>query len=136
MAWAEATLAGRVQLGKGAGVLPRAYAERFLKLKDAQPEIDIPLQALRIGDVAITGIPCETFVETGLDLKARNPFKPSWTHSIAGGYFGYLPTPEHHALGGYETWLGTNRLEAQASVKITEKLLGLLQEMKPVTPRP
>jgi hypothetical protein len=136
VAWAESTLAARVQLGKGASVLPRAYAERFLKLKDAQPQIDIPLQALRIGDVAITGIPCETFVETGLELKARNPFKPSWTHSIAGGYFGYLPTPEHHALGGYETWLGTNRLEVQASVKITDELLKMLQEMKAGTPRP
>ena len=24
--------------------------------------------------------------------------------SLANAYHGYLPTPEHHALGGYETW--------------------------------
>lgn len=130
IAWAEQMLVSSRQLGKSANVISKVYAERFMKLKDAAPEISIPLQALRIGDVAITGIPCETFVETGLELKAKNPFKPSWTHSIAGGYFGYLPTPEHHALGGYETWLGTNRLEVQASVKITAKLLEMLREMK------
>ncbi len=114
----------------GKSALDVAYAERALKLKDVPPTIDLPLQALRIGEVAICGIACETFVETGLELKQKSPFKPTWTHSIAGGYFGYLPTPEHHALGGYETWLGTNRLEVQASVKITAALLEMLQTMK------
>jgi hypothetical protein len=113
----------------GRAALDVVYAERTLKLKDVAPELDIPIQALRIGDVGICGIPCETFVETGLDLKARSPFKPTFTHSIAGGYFGYLPTPEQHELGGYETWLGTNRLEKQASVKITDLLLKMLNEM-------
>ena len=60
--WAETTLATRPKLGDKSSVLPRAYAERFLKLKDAAPEIDIPLQAVRIGDVAISAIPLETFV--------------------------------------------------------------------------
>lgn len=129
--WAEQTLAQPVALGKGsASVLPRAYAERCLKLKDAPEQIRIPVQALRIGPAAITGIPCETFAETGLDLKARSPFQPTWTHSIAGGYFGYLPTPTQHELGGYETWLGTSRLEPQASVKITHTLLEQLRDMQ------
>lgn len=114
----------------GKTALDVIYAERTLKLRDIPPDIDIPLMALRVGEVGICGIPCETFVETGLELKQKSPFKPSFTHSIAGGYFGYLPTPEQHALGGYETWLGTNRLEVQASVKITEKLLEMLGQMK------
>jgi neutral ceramidase len=130
VAWAEKTLSTRPKLGEKSNVIATVYAERFMKLKDAESEVSLPLQALRIGDVAITGIPCETFVETGMELKAKNPFKPSWTHSIAGGYFGYLPTPEHHELGGYETWLGTNRLEKQASVKITARLLEMLGEMR------
>jgi neutral ceramidase len=131
IAWAERTLTQPIVLGKGsASILPRAYAERCLKLKDAPDEICIPVQALRIGPAAITGIACETFAETGLDLKARSPFQPTWTHSIAGGYYGYLPTPPQHELGGYETWLGTNRLEPQASVKITETLLEQLRDMK------
>ena len=48
---------------------------------------------------------------------------------LANGANGYLPTPEQHALGGYETWLGTNRVEIEASRKITATLLGLLEEV-------
>ena len=43
---------------------------------------------------------------------------------------GYLPTPPQHELGGYETWLGTNRVEREASVKITAKILELLGNVK------
>ena len=40
--------------------------------------------------------------------------------SLAHGYIGYLPTPRHFELGGYETWPGTNYLEPQASVKMLD----------------
>lgn len=125
---AEALVAKPRLIG-GKSALDVIYAERTLKMKDIPPFMDLPLQALRIGDVGICAIPCETFVETGLELKSKSPFKPTFTHSIAGGYYGYLPTPEHHELGGYETWLGTNRLEKQASVKITDRLLEMLSSM-------
>jgi len=62
----------------------------------------------RIGDLAVCGIPFETFVETGLDLKMRSPFPQTMVIGLANGRHGYLPTSEQHALGGYETWLGTN----------------------------
>ena len=38
--------------------------------------------------------------------------------------------PEHHALGGYETWLGTNRLETDASEKMLSELLAMAAELK------
>ena len=123
-------LVKKPRLVNGKPDLEVAYAARVLRLTDAGPILDIPIQALRIGEVGIAGIPCETFVETGLELKAKSPFKPSFTQSIANGYYGYMPTPEHHRLGGYETWLGTNRLEEQASVKITSALLEMWHEMR------
>lgn len=128
--WAEGVLKNPRLIGGKTSVLQIAYAERTMLLKDIPPHIDLPLQTVRIGDVGICGSPCETFVETGLELKQKSPFKQTFTHSLAGGYFGYLPTPEHHELGGYETWLGTNRLEVQASVKITNRLLEMLESMK------
>ena len=48
---------------------------------------------------------------------------------LANGAEGYLPTPEHHALGGYETWLGTSRVETQASELIREQLLVSLRRL-------
>jgi len=68
--------------------------------------------------------------EIGLELKARNPFKPSFTMELANGGYGYLPTPEQHKLGGYETWLGTNKVEEQASVKIVDALLEMFAELR------
>lgn len=113
-----------------AATLEEVYAERTLRMNEYPLTLRIPVQALRVGDLGIGAIPCETFVETGLALKQRSPFKPSFTIEIANGYFGYLPTPEHHRLGGYETWLGTNRLETQASEKILAALLEMLGKMK------
>jgi hypothetical protein len=42
---------------------------------------------------------------------------------------GYLPTPRHHDLGGYETWLSTNRLERDASVKMLDALVEMTKEL-------
>ena len=72
----------------------------------------------------------EVFTETGLEIKARSPFPDTFTIELANGGYGYLPTPAQHALGGYETWLGTNRVETAASDKIVAKLLELLAEVK------
>jgi neutral ceramidase len=108
----------------------RIYANRVLQLAQGPERADVPLQAFRIGDLSIMTLPTETFAETGLELKARTPLKPGIVIELANGAFGYMPTPEQHELGGYESWLGTNRLEVQASRKITEALLGMVAEMK------
>ncbi len=91
-------------------------------------------QAFRIGELAIAAIPFETFAETGLELKDRSPFPQTFTIELANGSFGYLPTPEQHRLGGYETWLGTNFVEPEASRKIVTALVGLLQTLRQHAP--
>ena len=113
-----------------AHIRERIYADRIEKLNDAPDDIFVPLQALRIGDLGIAAIPFETFVEIGLELKDRSPFKQAFTIELANGSYGYLPTPEQHRLGGYETWLGTNFVEYQASTKIVATLLGLFDELQ------
>ncbi len=57
--------------------------------------------------------------------------KPLFVISLANGWFGYLPTPAQHQLGGYETWRSrTSYLEVGAEPKIREALLGVLAELK------
>ncbi|MDR3618998.1 MAG: hypothetical protein P4L85_06570 [Paludisphaera borealis] len=109
--------------------LERAYAQRTLELNDAPAEISAPLQALRIGDLGIAAIPFEVFTEIGLDIKRHSPFQPTFTIELAGGSYGYLPTPRHFAIGGYETWLGTNNVEPEASTKIVETLMELFGDL-------
>ncbi len=111
--------------------LDEIYARETVQMADFPDRVELILQALRLGDLAITAIPCEVFVEIGLELKAKNPFPASFTVSLANGYNAYLPTPAQHALGGYETWRAkSSYLETNASPQITAVLFELLGQLK------
>jgi hypothetical protein len=115
---------------KGKTDLPSIYAERTLRMAQHPERLRMPLQAFRIGNLAIATMPCEIFCEIGLELKKKSPIQPAFMISLNHGYYGYLPTPRHHELGGYETWLGTNRLEVQASERMLANLVDMLASMK------
>ena len=103
---------------------------RTLNQAKAEESISIKIQAIRIGELAIVTFPFEVFAETGLDLKARSPFADTFVIELANGADGYLPTPKQHKLGGYETWLPTNRVQIDTSDIITDNLLEMLGELK------
>jgi neutral ceramidase len=107
------------------------YARETVLMQEYPPRVDLILQAVRIGDLAIAAVPCEVFAEIGLDIKKNSPVKPTFTISLANGYNGYLPTVEQHKLGGYETWRArSSYLEVEAAPKITKTLMDLLGELK------
>jgi neutral ceramidase len=107
------------------------YAEEALKMVEWPDTKSLRLQAMRIGDFGVASIPCEPFCQIGLDIKAASPFKPTCVVGLANGYNGYLPTPEQHELGGYETWrCRWSYLEPNASRKITSTLVELLGDLK------
>ncbi len=110
------------------------YARRIIQLYEASDTVNVPIQAVRIGPVGIGAIPFEVFAEIGLELKQKSPFRPTFTISHANGSYGYLPTPAQHALGGYETWLGTCRVEVEASNKIVQAILEMFGKLKEATP--
>jgi neutral ceramidase len=109
----------------------KAIYAREATLLDAFPDkVPVKLQAHRIGGLTIAAIPCEVFVEIGLDLKKSKPLQEHFTISLANGYNGYLPTPEHHRLGGYETWRArSSYLETDASPLIVKALKEMLAEV-------
>jgi hypothetical protein len=127
--WARAVLARR-ESAPSKHPRERIYAERTLRMAEMPPRIDVPLQAVRVGDLAIATIPFEVFVEIGLELKDKSPFPDTFVMSLANGAHGYLPTAAHHELGGYETWLGTNQVEVQAASRIVDALLQMLGELR------
>lgn len=142
-AWQELTLGARKptpeQIAYAEQVLKRAdkepsrqareeiYARRLQSQLQAPSEVTVPIQAFKIGELGIAAIPFEVFTEIGLEIKASSALKPVFTISLANGSYGYLPTPRQHALGGYETWLGTNVVEIKASDKISATALELLK---------
>jgi hypothetical protein len=109
--------------------MEEVYARETLLLQKYPDRVDATVQVLRIGGLAVVAIPCEVFVEIGLEVKAKSPIKPVFTIELANGYNGYLPTKPHHALGGYETWRArSSYLEVDAAEKITAKALELLKQ--------
>lgn len=129
-AWAEKTLETRPNV-PGKVDLSRIYAERTLALVDLPETTTVPVQLLAIGDTRIGTMPTETFVEIGLEFRRAMKTQPSFMVSLNHGYFGYLPTPKHHDLGGYETWLGTNRLERDASTILLNTLIEMAKALDP-----
>ncbi|MCA9000131.1 MAG: hypothetical protein KDA80_24250, partial [Planctomycetaceae bacterium] len=108
----------------------KIYADRIKRLVEGPDEVNILLQSARIGDLAIAAIPFEVFVEIGLEIKDKSPFADAFTIELANGSYGYLPTPEQHELGGYETWMGTNNVQLDASEKIADRVLTMMQDLK------
>lgn len=88
------------------------------------------LQVLRIGDVAIVGVPAEYFTQLGLDIKQRSPFPDTYIAELAGDWIGYLPNREGHELGGYQTWMGLHSYaEVGTGERIVDETVAMLEEL-------
>ncbi|MCB1224422.1 MAG: hypothetical protein KDK99_01310 [Verrucomicrobiales bacterium] len=133
VAWAESVKAKRIKPMSSSRYSTYhtvlAYAS-----PDMPPTLDVIVQTHRIGDLAIAAMPFEVFAEIGLELKQRSPIQPLMNLSIANGSHGYLPTPEQHKLGGYETWIGVNKVQLDASVKMVDALVEMLGELNAEKP--
>ncbi len=106
------------------------YANATLRFTEPERTENVIVQAVRIGDQAVVSLPFEVLVEIGLEIKEKSPFPHTFTISLANGGYGYLPPPNQHELGGYETWLGTSRFEPESSILLTRQLLEMLDELK------
>jgi neutral ceramidase len=130
------THARKVLAGRPPGEAPwhsqeKVYSELVLLALAAPERLNVPVQAVRIGDLAIAVTPVETFAEMGLEIKARAPFAKAFTIELANGWYGYMPTVKQHELGGYESWVGVNRLEKEAAPKMVAALLRMMESMRP-----
>ena len=111
--------------------IPDVYAQSTVKMDGWSQTSEIPLQAIRIGELGITALPGEIYGITGLEIKARSPFIPTFNIGLANGCFGYIPPEEQHRLGGYNTWRAqTSYLEVDAEATIRQTVIGMLQELR------
>lgn len=106
------------------------YARETVLIAKYPDTVKLKLQAMRIGGLGVVGIPCEVFTEIGLEVKRRSPLPQTVVVSLANGYNGYLPTPQQHRWGGYETWRArSSYLEVTASDTITKTVMDLLAQV-------
>ena len=105
------------------------YAREQIMLHERQ-QTQVVVQALRIGDIGIATTPNETYAVTGLKIKAASPLPHNIVIELANGGDGYIPPPEQHAFGGYNTWAARSAgLEVMAEPKISQVAIGLLESV-------
>lgn len=105
------------------------YAREQVFLHERQ-QTEIVVQALRIGDIGIATTPNETYAITGLKIKMASPLKHNMVIELANGGDGYIPPPEQHRFGGYNTWAARSAgLEVTAEPKIAEACIELLEKV-------
>ncbi len=93
----------RVKAGKPVLMGERSFARRVLGSMENVPE-ETPtwVQAIRVGDLTLVGVPGELFVELGLDIKRRSPFAQTIVIELANDSIGYIPTRRAFEEGAYE----------------------------------
>jgi hypothetical protein len=105
------------------------YAREQVILHELQ-STEVVVQALRIGEIAIATTPNETYALTGLKIKHHSPIAQTMVIELANGGDGYIPPPEQHLLGGYNTWVARSAgLDVQAEPKIAEAVLEQLEKV-------
>ena len=127
LAWARAIVEG--MKGRLPQTLPEVYAAEQLWL-EAHPISNVKLQVLRLGELGITAVSGEVFAISSLKLKAQSPLSTTINVELANGEDGYIPPPEQHHLGSYNTWACRSAcLEVNAEPKIVDTLLSMLEEV-------
>ncbi len=82
---------------------PKVRARTHLaRHEQGQASEPIEVQTMRLGDLALFGIPAEYFVEYGLQLRERSSTPHAFVVELANDYMGYVPTPEAFDGGAYE----------------------------------
>ena len=113
--WAKKIVA---DLGDQPPMTPEeVYALEQILLHERQTT-EIVVQGLRIGDIGIATTPNETYALTGLKVKLQSPLPKTMVIELANGGDGYIPPPEQHVLGGYNTWAARSAgLEVQGGTE-------------------
>lgn len=64
--------------------------------------VTVPVQVLRLNEIAIVGVAGELFVEAQLAIKRASPCPSTLLAAYANGCVGYLPAADAYPDGGYE----------------------------------
>jgi len=108
-----------------------AYAAERARMDELPRDTETMVQAMRIGDLAMVGLPGEFFVEYGLSIKRQSPFSRTMTVELANDWIGYVPTDRGLDEGGYETWLGSTSRVAKGSEQLfVDSALRCLNEVR------
>jgi len=109
--------------------MTKVVAVKTLDLEQRGKSYPLEVQVFRFDpDTALVCLPCEIFVELGLAIKQRSPFKKTMVMSICNDRPSYVPTQKAFTEGSYE--ITNARVKPGTGEKLVETALGLLGELK------
>ncbi len=108
----------------------RTAQEALILIDRGMEPVAAEIQVIRIGDIALAGIPGELFVELGLEIKRDAPAPYTFIVGYANDYIGYLTTLQAWQEGGYEVSPGPwTRVAPQASMQVVATAVELIREL-------
>ena len=103
-------------IGKRAEVYAAVFRNMRQQLAPLQgQERKTWVQALRIGELAIVGVPGECFTALGVEIKRRSPFRYTYIAELSNDWIGYIPDAPAYDLGGYQVWTGLHSWVARGT---------------------
>lgn len=79
-----------------------AEAMRMVRMENSPKNKVMEMKGLRIGNVALVGVPGEPFTEIGEKIKEIGGFDLILPCALTNGYEGYFPSKSAYMEGGYE----------------------------------
>jgi neutral ceramidase len=133
VAWAEGVIRqsgdGPVR-GQVDGLPDIFYARTILAMNAEQ---DTPAAAevmcIRVGDLAIVGLPGEFFAEHGIRIKLQSAARRTMVIELANDALGYFPTRDAFTQGGYEPSTGSTLFVPGSGEKIVDCALRLVRRL-------
>jgi hypothetical protein len=90
---------------------------------------EVPVNAGRIGPLAIATNAGELFVEWGLSVKKRSPFPHTILSELTNDWIGYEPTALAFQHEGYETLAGVDFVSPEGIETLVDTAVEMLQEL-------
>lgn len=114
---------------------PEATREIFRTMREQMAplqgeERETWLQVIRLGEIALVGVPAELFARLGLAIRRRSPFRHTFVVGLANGTIGYVGDRAAYDLGGYQLWAGWHSPSKPGTGEaLVEQALEMLHEV-------
>ncbi len=107
-----------------------------------KPAVQIPIQAIRVGNLGVVAVPGETFTSQGVEVKKQSPFPHTLFIGYSNGCLAYIPTRDAYPAGGwslreryyvpdmiFQAYLLPTALAPDSSERVVNKSVELLRQL-------
>jgi hypothetical protein len=96
--------------------------------QDREPQYEMKLHAIRLGDIAIATNPFELFLDYGIQIKARSLAEQTFVVQLSGAGT-YLPTAKAVVGGHYSAEAADNRVGPEGGQVLVERTVEAINSM-------